>query len=181
MNTRLLNEDDWRWVQGAIPILCVDAIPIRFVDGGPLQIGLVLRETPHQGTRWCFLGGRVRRGETLDEALQREWSAALGDACEPGQRLGANPWVVEYRPDSKQGRPHDPRKHAIGLTYAVQAAGVPRARGVEAIEFRWFDPGDLNGEMMGFGQETVVPRVLLGLTEVLFRDRSSRSGSIVDR
>lgn len=166
MTSGMLNEEDWRWVQGALPVLCVDVVPIRFDQRADVLVGLIRRETPHQGQRWCFVGGRVRRGEALREALAREWVSALGDDCAPGAMLRACPLVVEYRPDSTPGRPHDPRKHAVGLTYAVEAVGDPRASGVEAIDFRWFDPAELNANVMGFGQETVIPDVVDRVKEI---------------
>jgi ADP-ribose pyrophosphatase YjhB (NUDIX family) len=151
-----LEATEWRRIQALIPILCVDALPIRHND--PTKVGLILRETPHQGRRWCLLGGRVRRGESLQDALAREWHEALGLDCPMGSV--AAPIVVEYRPDAISGRPHDPRQHSVSLTYAVAANDETSAPAGEALGFGWFDVGELDGNVMGFGQETVVAQVM---------------------
>ena len=169
MNSIWLSEQEWQWAQQVLPILCVDAVPVRQFDDG-LRFGLILRETPHQGQRWCFVGGRVRRAETLDEALDREWRAAFGATCPLGSVLKDCPAIIEYRPDATAGRPHDPRKHAVAITYVVLTGGEPVASGAEAMDFRWFHPIELSSDVVGFGQETVIP----GLVEVVDRSATKR-------
>lgn len=152
-----IEDDEWHRIQASVPILCVDALPIRRI-GSVAEVGLILRETPHQGRRWCLLGGRVRRDEALADALTREWQSALGNRC--GMASVSGPTVIEYQPDAVAGRPHDPRQHAVALTYAVTTADEPTISGPEALAFRWFDPYELDATIMGFGQETVVATLL---------------------
>jgi ADP-ribose pyrophosphatase YjhB (NUDIX family) len=156
MTSGWLDVSEWRRIQTVVPILCVDALAVR--RGVALEAGLILRETPHQGRRWCLLGGRVRRGEVLADALRREWHQALG----PDYMMGPvdGPTVVEYQPDALPGRPHDPRQHSVSMTYTVIATEEPRTLGREALDFRWFTVDQVNSEIVGFGQESVVTRSL---------------------
>lgn len=152
-----LSHDEWARVQGLVPIVCVDMLAIRHSTASR-DVGLILRSTPHQGSRWCLIGGRVLLGETLVAAARRHWTNALGDSL-PFELVSA-PHVVEYVKDDQPGRPHDPRKHAVAVTYPVLTDGAGVVQGLEAREFRWFDPVDVDAEVMGFGQESVVARLL---------------------
>lgn len=156
-----LPAEEWDRVQQILPILCVDIMPVRHrMDVRGFDVGLILRETPHQGQRWCFIGGRVRYSEPLRTALAREWESALGTDFLRHDLLSTSPEIVEYRPDSIPGRPHDPRKHAVAATYVVLADGEPTAAGSEALSFRWFHSEDLSSDLVGFGQETLVAGLL---------------------
>ena len=156
-----LPAEEWDRIQQVLPILCVDLMPVRHrMDASGFDVGLILRETPHQGQRWCLIGGRVRHLETLRNALSREWESALGTEFSPENLLSTRPEVVEYRPDTIPGRPHDPRKHAVAATYVVLADGEHTATGGEALSFRWFHLEDLSPDLVGFGQETLVAGLL---------------------
>ena len=65
-----LSEEDWKRVQHSMPIVCADVLPARRGRKG-LEIGLIRRETPHQGTRWVTVGGRILLNEPIRKALQR--------------------------------------------------------------------------------------------------------------
>jgi ADP-ribose pyrophosphatase YjhB (NUDIX family) len=81
MNTGRLDPEMWRQVQQLVPITCVDVLPVQLSNGdrGTIQrVGLILRETPHQGERWCLVGGRLLRKESFHEAVTREIRDALG-------------------------------------------------------------------------------------------------------
>lgn len=156
-----LSDEEWFAAEKKLPIVCVDALPVKLTPGeSGVQVGLILRETPHQGQRWCLLGGRVLHAEPLYEALHRQWHSALGESLVLSEVLLASPKVVEYRPDALPGRPHDPRKHAVSITYTVWTEGVGLATGTEAVEFRWFRPDEISEKVMGFGQENVVRDIL---------------------
>lgn len=151
--TGWLSKEEWVWTQGALPILCVDAIPIAY-ENSQLEIGLILRETPDQGPRWCFVGGRVRIDEFLSDALDREWRSAFGNRS-PLTRV-SSPYIVEYTRSYRPDGAYDLRKHAVSITYGVLAAETLIAQGPEALDFRWFHVNELNDQVMGFGQESVV-------------------------
>jgi ADP-ribose pyrophosphatase YjhB (NUDIX family) len=148
-----LPEKDWALIQSSLPILCVDLLPYRRIST-ECEIGLILRATPHQGERWCLIGGRVRHGEPLTEALDRECNAAIGTYTD--RRSLSGPKIVEYLPSNPEHLPHDPRKHAVSATYAAELEGKPVATGREALKFAWFRQDDLPRVSIGFGQGDVL-------------------------
>lgn len=155
MTGRLLPEDDWQFIQDSVPVACVDVLVWRWhATSGGRELGLILRDTPHEGERWCLIGGRLLRDERLVEAVHRQVFDTL--ASEPVEVAAQPLYVAEYSRNSGSG-PNDPRKHAIGMTWAVQLQGLPVPRG-EAKNFRWFSEHDLPA--LGFGQQQVITRVL---------------------
>jgi ADP-ribose pyrophosphatase YjhB (NUDIX family) len=152
-----LPEDKYEEIQRLVPIACVDVLPIKKAKGGNFEMGLICRDTPHQGRRWALIGGRVYRNESLRVAIKRHVREALGKNARcietPDQPL----FVAEYfsRPKEK-GSPFDPRKHAIGLTFAVQIRGPLKPRG-EALDFRWFNRQQLpHSGITAFGHERTI-------------------------
>jgi ADP-ribose pyrophosphatase YjhB (NUDIX family) len=152
-----LPEAEWRKVQSCLPIACVDVLPFRRESGGALEIGLIRRGTPHQGRRWCLIGGRLQFGETLAEAAGREIAEALGGGVGYSLLGDGQPFtVVQYLPVEGQGQYFDPRQHAVSLTYAAELSGTPSPQG-EALDFRWFAVAGLPGpDSIGFGQRPLI-------------------------
>lgn len=141
-----------------VPTLCVDLLPLSV---GADSIGLIRRETYGGGQGWCMVGGAVKRNEPLVAAIERHVKCTLGDDI--GFELPSPQplWVAEYFTRPEIGDLHDPRKHAVALTYAAtfhsDAQAQPRG---EALEFRWFGLDELGSINFGFGQGSVVERVL---------------------
>lgn len=153
-----LSDSDWRWVQQSVPIVCVDAVPLRrSASGEALQVGLILRDTPHQGRRWCMVGGRVMRDQTLAEALTRHLRQTLGDAVQFS--IGEDPqplYVSQYFTARRPVGVIDPRQHSVAMNYCVDVRGDVTAGG-EAHDFAWFEPGRLPPrEQLGFEQDRVL-------------------------
>ncbi|MEO7002122.1 MAG: DUF4916 domain-containing protein, partial [Ktedonobacterales bacterium] len=74
VNPNWLELTEWERIQKCVPIICVDILPVRFArqrQQRPLALGLIRRDTPHQGQRWCLIGGRVLYGESLGDAIER--------------------------------------------------------------------------------------------------------------
>lgn len=157
--TNWLPDAEWARIQTQVPIACADILPMRRADAG-LEVGLILRDTPY-GQGWCLVGGRILHNESIRDAILRQITSTLGDEvqCNLDDRPLPD-FVAEYFTDEREGELHDPRQHALGLTFAVTIAGLPIAQG-EAIEFRWFPADALPpaGEF-GFGQSAVVAAVL---------------------
>jgi ADP-ribose pyrophosphatase YjhB (NUDIX family) len=164
-----LEAADWKRAQETVPIACVDIVPIRLNTVGVIEkVGLIWRQTPHQGLRWCVVGGRLWRNESLAEAIGRQLRETLGEAIE--YRLDADPqpdYVVQYFTTAREIGSVDPRQHALTLNFCIVLGGEPEPRG-EAIDFRWFERDRLPPvEEFGFGQERVVAACLAA------RDRAS--------
>lgn len=160
MNRNWLSAREWQRVQRKIPITCVDLLPVRLlrkISRRAVEIGLILRDTPHQGRRWCLIGGRVLYGETLDRAIQRQVRETLGARLRVSYQQQATPlFVAQYSPSGRRPFLLDPRQHAIGLIYSVKLHGPIDPQG-EAFEFRWFDSERLpSPKDFGFGQSPVV-------------------------
>lgn len=94
---------------------------------GAAEVGLILRGSPHRGRAWCLVGGRLRLGEAVAVAARRELRSALGVA--DVAHLGRLDLMVEYARRGSGPGPHDPRKHAIGLTFVVPLAAEVTAQG----------------------------------------------------
>jgi ADP-ribose pyrophosphatase YjhB (NUDIX family) len=153
--------DEWKQLQSVIPITCVDVLPVRYSkkgrEAGVPDVGLIFRDTPHQGGRWCLIGGRLCYGESLRGALRRQVRETLGKKVRPVLETREMPLVVaEYAPSGRSPFALDPRQHSVGLTYAVEIRGLPVPTG-EAIRFRWFEIEGLpsRGDF-GFDQDRVV-------------------------
>ena len=158
-NPNWLSAADWKWVQDTLPIVCVDVVPVQVGgDGKSVQkIGLIFRDTPLHGRRWCLVGGRMWRNESLAEAAARQLRETLG----PGVRFEIDPdrqpdFVIQYFTTKRKVGFVDPRQHAITPAIVVPIAGEITATG-EAESFRWFDAAALPpaGEW-GFGQNGAV-------------------------
>ncbi|MCI3927163.1 NUDIX hydrolase family protein [Paenibacillus sp. TRM 82003] len=156
-----IEEAEWNRMQRMIPIVCVDVLVVKRSEEGCLShVGLILRDTPHEGLKWCTVGGRMLYGESLDEALCRQLLDALGDAIDIHPVHNDLPvYVAQYYPglracDGFDGV--DPRKHAVGLTYCVELFGNIRPRN-EAVDFRWFTLEELESHPeIGFNQKEML-------------------------
>jgi colanic acid biosynthesis protein WcaH len=152
----MLPDELWETVQRSLPIACVDILLLNRSG----DIGLIRRRTPDEGEKWCLIGGRARRGETLAAGIEREIKDALGDRFRVTDVSALPITVAEYFPDAPVGKPRDLRKHAIGLTYAATGAGPISVTGPEALAFQWLRPDELMEEDVGFGQYGVIMDVL---------------------
>jgi ADP-ribose pyrophosphatase YjhB (NUDIX family) len=156
-----LSDAEWRTAQKSIPIVCVDILPIRISEEGTKQAGLIYRDTPHQGRRWCLVGGRLLLNESCRTAILRQMRGTLGPHVEAvlDEPVQAT-YVAEYFSDENAGPLFDPRQHVIALTFVVSVRGAIVAMG-EAFDFKWFDVNGLPDESdFGFGQARVVASCL---------------------
>lgn len=155
-----LSDRLWTTIQASVPIFCVDVAPVRVATSGHVEIGLILRATPLQGARWCVIGGRLLLDETITDAVQRQLSSAIGSSLVMAGPSPLPPLLVEYGRSPRPDGPQDPRQHSVSATVPVQMSGEGVAQGEEARAFQWWPVKDLNGDVMGFGQEHLVPRIL---------------------
>lgn len=136
-----LDQTEWEYVQSRVPIACVDILPIKLDDNLSLisAIGLILRDTPHQGHRWCVVGGRLLREESLEEAITRQLLETLGTNIHFDIPTNIEPThIAQYFVNRPEQKCLDPRQHALGITYCIPITGQPFAQG-EAYDFKWFD------------------------------------------
>ncbi|QWF71666.1 DUF4916 domain-containing protein [Methylomonas paludis] len=163
-----LPDDEWQKVQKCLPITCVDILAFRKTATDIGEIGLIKRNTPHQGRKWCLIGGRLQYNETLMAAVQRELLETLGEQC--GYSLTGNGqplWVAQYFPTLDWDEYLDPRQHAISLIYAVELSGQLIPSG-EAFEFDWFAVKDIEQHQeIGFGQNRLILDCVAALRKII--------------
>lgn len=139
-NSWLTNED-LETVRGRVPMVYVDAVPVR-VDGlGEVtHIGLLLRAMADGTVSRAFVTGRIQFGERIRNALMRHLEKDLGHMALP--RIPANPTpftIAEYFPDPSVSGYHDPRQHAVSLAYVVPIDGDPEPS-EDALDLAWITP-----------------------------------------
>lgn len=133
-----LGESDLDYVRDRVPLVYVDAVPVRVDHLGRVgRVGLLLRPMPDGSISRAVVSGRVLHGETIREALWRHLAKDLGAEAEPQLPAAPAPFTVaEYFPDPSRTGFHDPRQHAVALAYLVPCTGQC-APAQDALDFTW--------------------------------------------
>ena len=162
---RWLDREDLVSLRQRMPILYVDAVPVR-VDGQGVvtAIGLLLRVTDQSSINRALVSGRVLYHERVRSALLRHIEKDLGPLALP--RLPASPQpftIAEYFPTPGVTPFHDPRQHAVSLAYVVPVEGDCEPQ-QDALELTWLTPIEardphLLSEMSG-GQGVLLQQAL---------------------
>ncbi|GGA73046.1 DUF4916 domain-containing protein [Pseudoclavibacter endophyticus] len=150
-----LSDDELERMRRRVPMLYVEAIPVRLDATGRLeQLGMLLRADGATGIMArTFVSGRVQYGETVRSALLRHLEKDLGTVAFPQLPATLTPFTIaEYGPMPWDGL-YDPRQHAVALVYIVPVQGDCNPR-QDALELTWLtaeealDP-DLLDELEG--------------------------------
>jgi ADP-ribose pyrophosphatase YjhB (NUDIX family) len=138
-----LSEDVLGSVRGQVPMVYVEAVPVRLDHLGRIQkVGLLLRAQPDGTISRAVVSGRVLYGESLRDALWRHCSKDLGTQAEPQLPPGVAPFTVaEYFPDPQRSGFHDPRQHAVALGYIVPVQGECQPA-QDALDLAWLRPAE---------------------------------------
>ena len=149
-----LSEDDLGSIRAHMPIVYVEAVPVRVDEVGQVtEIGLLLRQAADGTISRLIVSGRVLFGERVRDALLRHCEKDLGPLALPRIPAGIAPFtVVEYFPDPEITGFHDPRQHAVSLVYVVPVDGECQPT-QEALDLAWFSP-----------EEVVTPSVIGQMT-----------------
>lgn len=136
-----LSDDELSFVRGRVPLVYVEAVPVR-VDGigRVTEVGLLLRGTADGGMTRALVSGRVRKDEALRDALFRHLENDLGHMAFPLIPAAPVPaQVAEYFPLPGLTPYVDERQHAVSLVYVVPVTGscTPRQ---DALEVTWMSP-----------------------------------------
>jgi hypothetical protein len=138
-----LEEGELRDVRGKVPMVYVEAVPVRLDHLGRVQrVGLLLTAQPDGSVSRAVVSGRVLYGETIRDALWRHLTKDLGPDSDPNIPPGVAPFTVaEYFPEAERSGFHDPRQHAVALGYVVACDGECRpAR--NALDLAWLTPAE---------------------------------------
>jgi ADP-ribose pyrophosphatase YjhB (NUDIX family) len=134
-----LSPDRLEQVRAQVPLVYIDAIPVRVDGSGRVtEVGMLLRVAADGTISRMVVSGRVLFGERIRDALMRHLEKDLGPLALP--RLPADPTpfaVVEYFPDPDRSGFHDPRHHAVSLAYVVPVDGDCQPT-QEALDLAWF-------------------------------------------
>lgn len=141
--TGWLSPDQLESIRANVPLVYVDAVPVRVDGTGRVtKVGMLLRVAADGSISRMVVSGRVLFGERVRDALIRHLEKDLGPLALP--RVPPNPapfTVVEYFPDPDLSGFHDPRHHAVSLAFVVPVDGdcTPTQ---EALDLAWFTPAE---------------------------------------
>lgn len=161
-----LADDDMEAARQRLPIVYIDALPVRVNERGEVTaFGLLLRAMPDGSISRAPVSGRVLYGELIRDALMRHLEKDLGPMALPAIPASPQPFtIVEYFPNPEVSGFHDPRQHAVSLAFVVPVKGdcVPSTA---ALDLVWMTPdeaaSDLMRREMTGGQDRLV-RLALG-------------------
>ena len=136
-----LSRDELEQARAQMPILYVEAIPVRVDERGEVTaIGLLLRIASDGTVSRALVSGRVLHHERVRDALLRHLEKDLGPVALPRVPASLQPFTVaEYFPTQGITPFHDPRQHAVSLAYIVPVSGDCRPR-QDALDLVWFSP-----------------------------------------
>jgi len=156
-----LPSDELDSARARLPIVYVDAIPVRVNDlGEVVSVGLLLRARPDGSISRAVISGRVFYGERIRDALLRHIEKDLGAMALPQVPASPTPFTIaEYFPDPEVTGFHDPRQHAVSMVYVVPMTG-DCAPSQNALDLVWLTPEEVvsenvRAEMTG-GQDRLV-------------------------
>lgn len=136
-----LSREDLDAARERLPILYVDAVPVRVDDRGAVTaVGLLLRIGPDGGMCRELVSGRVLYQEQVRDAILRHIEKDLGPVALPQVPPSPQPFTVaEYFPTPGVTPYHDPRQHAVSLAFVVPVTGdcAPQQ---DALDLTWLSP-----------------------------------------
>jgi Domain of unknown function (DUF4916) len=135
--------DEFESIRQRLPILYVDAIPVRVDGQGTItSVGLLLRVTGQGTMTRALVSGRVLYHERVRAALLRHIEKDLGPLALPRVPPAPAPFTIaEYFPTPGVTAFHDPRQHAVSLAYVVPVDGDCEPQ-QDALELAWFTPAE---------------------------------------
>jgi ADP-ribose pyrophosphatase YjhB (NUDIX family) len=160
-----LADDELEAARERLPIVYIDAVPVRTDERGQVSlVGLLLRGMPDGSISRAVVSGRVMYGERVRDALLRHLEKDLGGMALPRVSPSPQPFtVVEYFPNPEVTGFHDPRQHAVALAFVVPLEGdcTPSQ---DALDLVWVTPDEaasaqFQSEMSG-GQGRLVRMAL---------------------
>ena len=150
-----LAHEELESLRGRMPVLYVQAVPVRVDEAGQVtHVGLLLRATPDGSFQRSVVSGRVLYHERVRDALLRHLEKDLGPVALPRIPGSPQPFTVaEYFPTPGVTPFHDARQHAVALAYIVPVSGDCEPR-QDALDLEWFTPEEaasrqLREEMTG--------------------------------
>ncbi|MGC5014939.1 NUDIX hydrolase family protein [Streptosporangium sp. DT93] len=147
--TGWLSPDELASARERMPILYVDAVPVRLDEAGVVtHVGLLLRIGADGAVSRALVSGRVLLHERVRDALMRHLEKDLGPTALPQVPASPQPFTIaEYFPSPGVTPYHDPRQHAVSMAYVVPVTGDCRPR-QDALDLVWFTPREASSPMV---------------------------------
>lgn len=132
-----------------LPVVYVDAVPVRVDDSGDVvAVGLLLRVNGAGEMTRALVSGRVMYHERIRDALLRHIEKDLGPVALPQIPASPQPFTVaEYFPTPGVTPYHDARQHAVSLAYVVPVSGDCQPQ-QDALDLAWLTPEEACGEQV---------------------------------
>lgn len=139
-----LSKDDISTMRARMPIVYVEAVPVRVDSEGRItHVGLLLRAMPDGSISRAIVSGRILYNERVRECLVRNLEKDLGPVALPRIPPSPAPFTVaEYFPDPEISGFHDPRQHAVSLVFLVPCDGDCRPS-QDALDLAWLTPDEV--------------------------------------
>ncbi len=160
-----LSDDDLATMRGKMPVIYINAIPVRTDDLGIVtHVGLLLRLGADGEVNREVVAGRVLYGERVRDSLLRHLEKDLGPLALPRIPSSPQPFtVVEYFPNPDITGFYDPRQHAVSLAYVVPVEGDCEPS-QESLDLVWLRPDEVVSPTVAAelspGHEKLVRRAL---------------------
>lgn len=148
-NLSWMTDEEYKLVTQKTPIPTVDMVVLR-KNKNILETLLLIRKTGYEKGKWCIIGGRIFKGETLQEAINRHVSDLEVQVSIIPPFSPDFPTWVDSNPDQ------DKTKHSITHVYPVTIIrGNVREEGEEYSGFKWFPADQLPKMAYGHKQEVL--------------------------
>lgn len=135
-NPNWMTSHEYALVTEKTPILCVDLVVLRRTQKS-LETLLLIRKTGYEKGKWCIIGGRQIKGETLEEAITRQ-------ASDLGIEVKVVPPFDFNFPAYVNDKDQDRTKHPTCCVYPVVIKGGSlKGSGEEFSATKWFPVDDL--------------------------------------
>ncbi len=126
-----MTDEEYNLVTSKSVVPCTDLVVLRRKKN-VLEVLLIKRKIEPGIGGWCIIGGRQFKGETLQQAIDRQ-ASELGIEVKVISPFSSNvPTYINDNPNQ------DPTKHPDSITYPVKIiSGKVKDRGKEYCEYRW--------------------------------------------
>lgn len=127
-----LTENEYELVTKKVPIHCVDLVIFRNIHG-ILETLLLVRKTGYEKGKYCIIGGRQRKDETVKETINRQ-------AKDLGLEVSIiSPFTYDFPVWVNSKLDQDKTKQSVCSIYPVQIAnGEILKSGKEYSDYKWF-------------------------------------------
>ncbi|WP_149202117.1 NUDIX hydrolase family protein [Actinotalea subterranea] len=144
-----LTERELAAARGHLPMLYVDAVPVRVDESGDvIAVGLLLRVNGAGEMTRALVSGRVMFHERIRDALLRHIEKDLGPVALPQIPAAPQPFTVaEYFPTPGVTPYHDARQHAVSMAYVVPVSGDCQPQ-QDALDLAWLTPEEACGSQV---------------------------------